>query len=213
MNTPDLKLYFSPLSCAVATMAALELAGLQYEALAVPMAADGAGDAAFHVLNPRRQVPVLVADGQVLRETGAIFQFLHHLRPQASLLPTAPAGVQRAAEWIGHLGGTVHPAFRLVLRPERWVGAAAEAQGALRAETRKHLEWLLANLEGDLSGRWVLDAPSAVDFYLFVFTRWAGLGRFVVPDRLAAHNARVAAVPAMGRALEREAAAQRPAVP
>jgi glutathione S-transferase len=209
MNDPSLKLYFSPLSCALASMAALEAADLRYEAVAVSMSPDGAGDAAFRALNPRRQVPVLVADGRVLRETGAIFRFLHQLRPQAGLLPETQHDAVRVAEWIGHLGGSVHPAFRLILRPERWVGEAVEAQAALRTETRKHLEWLLAGLEAELAGRWVLETPSAVDFYLFVFTRWAGMGRFVLPDRLAAHNARVAALPTMARALERETAARR----
>ena len=204
MQNTNVTLYFSKNSCAIASIAALEEAELRFNAVAVGMSPDGAGDDAFRRLNPRRQVPVLTVGERIFRENGAIFRYLDGLRPQAGLLPIDPDEQIRASEWIGYLGGTVHPAFRLLFRPQRFVGLAAEAQHALRIETRSHVQRLLDDLDAELIGDWVLRQRSALDFYLFVFTRWAGLIKASLPNGLAAHRARVVDLPAMTRALVRE---------
>ena len=204
MQNTKVTLYFSKDSCAIASMAALEEAELRFDATPVGMSPDGAGDDAFRRLNPRRQVPVLTVGERIFRENGAIFRYLNDLRPQAGLLPIDSDEQIRASEWIGYLGGTVHPAFRLLFRPQRFVGFASEAQQALRTETRSHVQKLLDEIDAELTGDWVLRQRSAIDFYLFVFTRWAGLIKAPLPNRLAAHRARVVELPAMARALARE---------
>jgi glutathione S-transferase len=171
------------------------------------MSPDGAGDEAFRRLNPRRQVPVLTVDVRIFRENGAIFRYLDGIRPEARLLPDDPDEQIRATEWVGYLGGTLHPAFRVVFRPQRWVGHLPEAQQALRTETRSYVQGLLDQLDGDLAGDWVLRQRSALDFYLFAFTRWAALIKVPLPKQLAAHHARVTELPAMARALAREGSA------
>jgi|GEM_PF-2347830 len=217
MQNTKLTLYFSKNSCAIASMAALEEAQLRFDAMPVEMSPDGAGDEGFRRLNPRRQVPVLTAGERIVRENGAIFRYLDGLRPQAGLLPIDSDEQIRAAEWLGYLGGTVHPAFRLLFRPQRFVGLAADAQLALRTETRSHVQKLLDDLDAELTGDWVLRQRSAIDFYLFVFTRWASLIKAPLANRLVAHRARVVELPAMARALVREeeayAAAQSASTP
>jgi len=156
MQNTKVTLYFSKDSCAIASMAALEEAELRFDATPVGMSPDGAGDDAFRRLNPRRQVPVLTVGERIFRENGAIFRYLNDLRPQAGLLPIDSDEQIRASEWIGYLGGTVHPAFRLLFRPQRFVGFAAEAQQALRTETRSHVQKLLDELDAELTGDWVL---------------------------------------------------------
>jgi glutathione S-transferase len=204
MQNTKLTLYFSKNSCAIASMAALEQAELRFDAVPVEMSPDGAGDDAFRRLNPRRQVPVLAVGERIFRETGAIFRYLDGLCPQAGLLPVDPDEQIRASEWIGYLGGTVHPAFRLLFRPQRFVGLGADAQLALRTETRSLVQKLLDDLDAELTGDWVLRQPSAIDLYLFVFTRWASLIKAPLSNRLAAHRARVVEFPAMARALALE---------
>jgi glutathione S-transferase len=186
-NTP-LKLFFSKNSCAIASIAALEETGLVFDAVGVEMSPDGAGDDAFRRLNPRRQVPVLAIGDCVLRENGAIFQFLDEQCPDAHLLPRDIYERVRATEWVGYLGGTLHPAFRSLFRPQRFVGLVPEAQQALRIETRNHVAKLLLELDADLSnGDWVLRQRSVLDFYLFVFGRWAELIKMRLPERPTAH--------------------------
>ena len=203
MPDNQLTLFFSRDSCALASVAALEETGLDFHAVGVEMSPDGAGDDAFRRLNPRKQVPVLTVGRRVVRENGAIFQFLNKLCPEAHLLPNDFDEQVRAAEWVGYFGGTIHPAFRLLFRPQRWVGQALEAQQALRAETRNYVQKLLEDLDADLSGDWVLQQRSALDFYLFVFAHWAGLIKARLPARLASHHARVLKLPAMARSLAR----------
>lgn len=203
----DPVIYFAPGSCSIAAMCALEHCELAYDAVLVPMSPDGAGDEAFISLNPRRQVPVLVLDGDVVRETPAILAALDARHPEAGLLP--PAGRQRilALEWLSHLGGTIHPAFRPLFRPHRFVGDDEDAGAILHARTLEMVGALFAQLERDLGSReWLLSNLTSADFYLFVFGRWmkhfgAPLGRAVLD-----HHERVAALPPMQRALARERA-------
>jgi glutathione S-transferase len=153
-----------------------------------------------------RQVPVLETAQGPIRETGAILLHLAQRHPHASLWPSDPHEGVLAMRWLGFLGGALHPAFRLVWRPLRWVGDDAAAQAALRAHAGAYLARVVGAADAQLGGRdWVLAGPSALDFYLHVFTRWWRLSGQPLPDGLARHHARVSVLPAMVRALTREA--------
>lgn len=198
--------YFSPRACSLAVIAALEQASLTYEAVAVPMTPDGAGGDTYLRINPRRQVPVLLLDGRAIREIPAIFTALDDRVPGAALLPRGDR--LAALEWLGFLASSVHPLFRPVFRPRRYVGDDAAAQAVLRRATLQTLAVMMAQVERDLAGRdWLLGTFSAVDFYLFVLCRWMILLELPLGSRLAAHHARTGDAHAMKRALAREAAA------
>lgn len=51
-------------------------------------------------LNPKAQVPTLVHDGQVIRESSLICDYLDDLYPQPALKPENPAQIARMREWI-----------------------------------------------------------------------------------------------------------------
>lgn len=198
-------LYFAQGSCALASLAALEQIGLPYVARRLEMGPAGAGGEDFGQLSPLQQVPVLRTDAGIVRETGAILATLAHAHPEAGLLPADHAGQVAAMQWLGFLGGTVHPVYRLLWLPQRWVGEDAAAQAALRQHTPRYLMRVLGALAGQLAGReWVLAERSGLDFYLHVFTRWSLAAKVPLPEVLMQHHARVAALPAMQRALERE---------
>lgn len=205
-SVPD-RLFFSKHSSALASLAALEEVGRPFESVRVVMHPGGAGDAAFATINPRRQVPVLVSGSETVRENGAIFAFLAETYPQSNLLPPDVAGRKAVAEWVGYLGGTLHPAFRLIFRPARWIGEDEAARAALRKHTEVYLRRLLTQLDAELTDHsWVLAERSALDFYLFVFTRWSQMVGIPLGEALADHHRRVESLPAMQRALAREAA-------
>src|SRR5262245_45748264 len=103
MSRDDLTLYFSQNSCAIASIAALEETDAPFESTRVQMAPEGAGDEAFRLINPRRQVPVLRAGKCFLRENGAIFAFLNARYPHSALLPTIADLMISALEWVGYL--------------------------------------------------------------------------------------------------------------
>ena len=197
---------FSPRSCSLAVLAALEQTSLAYDAVAVSMTKDGAGDDAYMRINPRRQVPVLILDGHAIREIPAIFTALDELVPSAELLPR---GERIAAlEWLGFLGSSVHPLFRPIFRSHRYVGADPGAAKVLREATLATLGSMMRQVEHDLGKRdWLLGQFSAVDYYLYVLCRWMTLLEAPLGAGLAAHYARVGELPAMRCALDREGAA------
>lgn len=57
-------------------------------------------DPEYLKLNPKAQVPTLVHDGQVIRESSLICDYLDDLYPEPSLKPRDPASIARMREWI-----------------------------------------------------------------------------------------------------------------
>lgn len=170
------------------------------------MGADGAGESTYAALSPLRQVPVLLTEDGPIRETGAILFYLDRLHSEIGLLPKDPKGRELAVRWLGFLGGTLHPTFRLLWRPSRYVGNDTAAQRALRASTVNYLAKAWEAVASDLgTSAWALSSESAIDYYLHVFTRWTLGAQLSLPEALRKHHERLAAAPAMVRAVSIEA--------
>lgn len=84
---------------------ALNLKGVDYESCIVDLVADGGRqhDKAYRALNPAGLIPALEIDGQLIRQSLAICEYLEETRPQPPLLPADP--VQRA--WVRALAQDV----------------------------------------------------------------------------------------------------------
>ncbi len=57
-------------------------------------------DPAYLALNPKAQVPTLVHDGAVIRESSLICDYLDDLYPDPPLKPTSPVEIAHMREWI-----------------------------------------------------------------------------------------------------------------
>jgi glutathione S-transferase len=57
-------------------------------------------DPAYLKLNPKAQVPTLVHDGAVIRESSLICDYLDNLYPEPSLTPDSPVETAHMREWI-----------------------------------------------------------------------------------------------------------------
>lgn len=57
-------------------------------------------DPGYLKLNPKAQVPTLVHDGEVIRESSLICDYLDDLYPDPPLKPVEPAAIARMREWI-----------------------------------------------------------------------------------------------------------------
>jgi maleylacetoacetate isomerase len=90
---------------------ALQLKGLDYEYVAVHLAADGGAQhsAAYRALNPQSRVPALETADGVLTQSMAIMEWLEETYPDPPLLPGTAAGRARLRSMAQLLVADVQP--------------------------------------------------------------------------------------------------------
>src|SRR5450432_3851154 len=104
-------LYFSPLSCAMATRIALYESGdranfLEVDPKTKRLLADGSDYLETYSLG---MVPSLrTDDGQLLTENAAILQYVADRRPESGLAPSDPIGRTRLHQWLCFIGTELH---------------------------------------------------------------------------------------------------------
>lgn len=201
-------LYYYPGACSLSVHAVLEETGHAYDLRRIDIHGGDNDTPAYRALHPRGLVPVLATPDGLLTEAPAILLHLADLHPEVGLAPASGTLARtRCHEWL-LLGAThPHPAFARLMRAERFADDPVAVE-AVRARGRADFWEALQHLDGRLADRrWALgDAYSVCDPYLMVFYLW---GRFVglpVGELAAysAHFARVAARPAVQRAITAE---------
>jgi glutathione S-transferase len=207
----SLKLYFAPGSCALASLIALEEAGAKYESQPVMLAAGEQRRPEFLVLNPRGQVPVMEADGKIVRENLAVLSLIAHRFPDAKLLPFGDAiGMGKAYEILSWFATNLHVAVAQMWRTERFTDDDGINESLKAGGTRNFERTLTAfNDMSAAAGPFLLgERFSIADGLAPVAARW--MKRLPIePTQFPAFNALVARVearPAYARALERESA-------
>lgn len=208
-----LELYFAPGSCARVSLIALEQIGVLFEVRTVRFMKGEHRSPAYLAINPAGKVPALVVDGVALAQTPAILTYLAQRFPDAGLLPLTgdPMADAQIAAKLSWFSGDLHPLVTRIRMPQFFCeldGGPAQVREKGMAGMRTQL----APLETALATQdWVLGADwSALDAYLFwVWFRITGAG-FHADDfpAIAAHHARMHALPAVHRALAREADVQ-----
>ena len=203
-------LYYSPGACSLAPHIALEEIGLLYSLALVSTDKGETRMPEFRGVNPKGRVPVLATEGFLLTEAPAILLYLAQRHPDAGLMPCPDDdGLARAVEWFNWLSGTVHAvAVRMIWRPEQFAQDDA-CHGSTVARGREHLLSAFSHIEGTLGGvEWAVgERYTVVDPYLLVFYRWGNRMNLDMEGSYPAwtrHAARLAARPAVQRALDQE---------
>ncbi|MGY4827676.1 glutathione S-transferase family protein [Sphaerotilaceae bacterium SBD11-9] len=200
-----LTLYHAPGTCALASHIALEQAGARYEAVRVDFSRNEQRSPEFLRVNPKGRVPALVTERGILTETPAILQFIAQSFPQAGLAPLSdPYELARMNAFNSYLCATVHVAHAHGRRAARWADDAA-AIAEMRRKMPQNMGDCFELIEREyLQGPWVLGEQMSVsDAYLFTIAGWLE-GDGVDParfPRVADHTRRMAALPAVARAL------------
>jgi len=90
---------------------ALNWKGLSYETLPVHLVEDGGQQhsAEHRALNPMREVPVLMVDGQSLAQSVAILEYLEEAHPEPALLPTDPIDRARVRQLTEVINAGIQP--------------------------------------------------------------------------------------------------------
>jgi glutathione S-transferase len=207
-----LKLYFAPGACSFVPHTLLEASGASFEPVLVKLHKGENYTPEFQAVNPRSQVPVLVDGDAAITQILAIISHLDARFPEQQFLPREPLARTRVLETLAWMNNTVHPTFTHVFMPHKFA-AAPEAQAEVKAFNAKLYAGMLGEIEelaqaAARQGRPYLAGGhfGPLDAYALTLLRWGGFAG-IDPTSLAAtwaHVQRIAALPFVARAIERE---------
>lgn len=146
-------LYYAPITCALAPYITLTEAGASFETRPVNMRKGQNRTPDYLQLNPKHQVPVLVADGEVLTESPAIQIWIARNFPAAKLLPEGAMAELRAIALLSFCASGIHPFLARINAPARVCDAPGAEPAVVRAASEQLYEKfgvvddLLANRE------------------------------------------------------------------
>jgi glutathione S-transferase len=203
-----LTLYYSPLTCAMASWIALTEAGADFTVRVVDQKRGGQMEPEFLRLNPKHRVPVLLIDGEPLTENVAIQLWVARHYPAARLLPEADLDQARAVALLAWCASGIHPCLTPNARPQRYCDLP-ESEDSVRRCAQKLLRESYGVAEGLLQGRdWFFDRFTLPDSYFFWCFRRGGQFKVDQSDFPACqrHCARVAQRPSVQKLLAFEAA-------
>lgn len=176
-----MKLYHGPGACSFVALASLERVrdsdGIDFEVAPVKLHKGEQALPEFLALNPRGQVPVLVAEGKPLGQVMAITGYLDFRFPKAHLLPVEPMARAQAVSTFAWFNNTVHATFTHVFMPNKFA-ATDEAKAEMKRHNLALFRQQLAEIEGmaKRGGSFLLGHQfSPLDAYALTFLRWAGL--------------------------------------
>ena len=166
-------LFYTPGTCSLAAMAALEWLGQPYTLCKIEK--EARGGALYRSIHPRGQVPAMRVDGRVLLETNAILAHIADRRPEAGLLPPN-GGWERdvANQWLAYLASGFHAAFWPFFSPQRYA-KDEELHEAVRAAAVEAIARELGFVNAHLEGKEFVvgSARSILDVYLHAMDRWS----------------------------------------
>lgn len=198
-----MKLYLTPGVCSLSPHIVLEELGIAHETESVNLKTKAtASGANFLAINPKGYVPALQLDsGEVLTEGVAIVQYLADLLPDKKLAPpNGSLARYQLQSWLTFIATELHKNFSPFFNP-----AAPEE---MKAIARGNLERRLGYVNEQLEGRQHLlgEDFTVADAYLFTVLGWSKVPQLDLTQwpHVMAFQARVAARPAVQRALKAE---------
>ncbi len=175
---PQITLWYSPGACSLAPHVLLHEVGLPFDAVETSVAKGATLTAEFAQINPKRRVPVLSLDGEVVTEVPAIAAAIASLAPERYLMGRTGPDRVRVCEWMNWLSGTLHgQGFGGLWRPQRFSDDPRAFDG-IKVKARTTISECFKVIESRLTGPYSTgDSLTAVDPFLLVFYRWGnGIG-------------------------------------
>lgn len=165
-----MKLYYSRGACSLSAHIVLHEVGLPFEIEKVDLKAKTTESGADYLkINPKGYVPALLLDdGQVLTEVGAVLQYIADRKPAARLAPEAGTMPRyRLAEWLTFISSEVHKSFSPLFAPT--------TPEEYKTIMRQKLQLRLGYVNEQLAGKQYLmgDQFTVADAYLFVVVNWS----------------------------------------
>lgn len=207
-----LKLYFGPGACSFVPHTLLESTGAPFEPVLVKLHKQENLTPEFKAINPRAQVPVLIDGGETITQILAIVAYLDAKFPDAHFLPRDALAKARVLETLAWMNNTAHPLFTHVFMPYKFADDDA-AKAEIKRFATAQFSPVLAELEAMAQraaneGRPFLggDHFGPLDPYALTLLRWGGFAGYDPAKSAAlwAHVQKIAALPFVARAIERE---------
>ncbi|WP_409297989.1 glutathione S-transferase family protein [Pseudomonas sp. KCJK8993] len=197
------KLYYMPGACSLAIHALLNELKQDVEVIDRSKVVD------FDKLDSRGMVPILIDNGQVIREGAAIILYLLE-KHKNSMLPESGLEKARFVEWVMFANATMHPAYGRLFFIGKTLADGPVKQQALNAASEA-INSLWQAVERQLKSESYLFGAkiSVVDMMLAVYAGW---GKYFPVDIVMSEKVRnmIAAVnahPAFIKAIQEETAA------
>ncbi|MGC4366537.1 glutathione S-transferase family protein [Hydrogenophaga sp. R2] len=149
------------------------LAGIPLALCPVDLAAGEQLSEPFRAMNPWRQVPLLVDDGLVLRDSHAILVYLAARHAPAGWWPADAASQARIVQWLSTSAGEIQHGPASARLVEKFGYQLDHAEAVRRSAV------VLPLIDDHLASRdWLeLDRPTVADCALFPYIAWAPEGR------------------------------------
>lgn len=125
----------------------------------------------YAATNPKKQVPALVIDDEVVTENPAIAHAISHMVPEKQLMGKDPKQFIRACEWMNWISAPLHAqAWGPYIRPFRFT-TDPKAEESIREKCKEKVLGCFGSIESALNDDgWALgDNFTAVDAYLYPF--------------------------------------------
>ncbi len=169
-----MKLFYAPGTISIAVAIALHEAGLEHELVKVDFKSAQQTKPEYLAINPKGRVPALVlSDGTILTETGAILDYIADIAPNAGLRPADPLEAQHMRSVMYYVASTFHVAHAHKMRGSRWADQQSSWDD-MAAKVPETVAACAAFAQSDcLRGDYVLgDDFSIADPYLFMVCHW-----------------------------------------
>jgi glutathione S-transferase len=198
------KLYWAKATGALLPQALFEEVGVAYEKIVIDREEEECQSEAFLSVNPMGQIPALILpDGTLMTESGAMLVYLADRHPGAGLAPRPESSARaRFLRWVFFLSSALYPAMLRFYYSDRYSvdsGAGKGIQAAAAAEIDKQFSILEDALD---PGPYLLgETFSAADIFLWMLIDWHPDPEqlFARAARLKELFARVHARPAIAR--------------
>jgi glutathione S-transferase len=179
-----MNLFYANGTISIAPAIALVEAGLDHDLTRIDFAAADQTKPEYLAVNPKGRVPALVLDnGAVLTETGALLDYIAALAPNAGLIPANPEEAAHMRSVMYYLASTMHVAHAHKMRGTRWADNA-DSHADMTAKVPQTMTDCAKYVEAEcLRGDYVCgNAFTLADPYLFLVCNWLAGDGVTVSD-------------------------------
>jgi len=168
------KLYYSPGACSLAIHALLLSLSVPFDTVLIDANKGDNRSTDYLKLNPRGQVPVLVMEGHVIRESAVIATYLAN-KHQSALLPKDEFQRLKSLEWLGFYNSSLHQAYGAYFLLTKNMREELAKEAACELVARR-INFLWREVEAHLKHNRTLagDDVTLPDLFHTVIAHWSG---------------------------------------